>query len=243
MTPIRPVPILKDSIENHRGHTVLGFAPGSAPLVIDCGAHKGEFADSVHQAWGARCHSIEASPALFADLALPAGATGYNFAVAGSDGEVSFTLSDNPEASHVGTGNGGDSSGGGDGERITVPARSLAGFLDEVAPDAIDLLKLDIEGSEIAALDGLSDRHLARIGQITAEFHDFCGYVTSAEVDTAIQRLRNSGFAVFPFSWHTRGDVLMVNQALHPLSALDRFRIGKVERYRRGLRRVLRRQG
>ena len=243
MTPIRPVPILKDSIENHRGHTVLGFAPGSAPLVIDCGAHKGEFADSVHQAWGARCHSIEASPALFADLALPAGATGYNFAVAGSDGEVSFTLSDNPEASHVGTGNGGDSSGGGDGERITVPARSLAGFLDEVAPDAIDLLKLDIEGSEIAALDGLSDRHLARIGQITAEFHDFCGYVTSAEVDTAIQRLRNSGFAVFPFSWHTRGDVLMVNQALHPLSAIDRFRIGKVERYRRGLRRVLRRQG
>ena len=35
----------------------------------------------------------------------------------------------------------------------------------------------------------------------------------------------------------------MVNQALHPLSALDRFRIGKVERYRRGLGRVLRRQG
>ena len=238
MTPIR-----RDSIENHRGHTVLGFAPGSAPLVIDCGAHKGEFADSVHAAWGARCHSIEASPALFAEMVLPAGATGYNFAVAGSDGEVSFTLSDNPEASHVGTGNGGDSSGGGDGERITVPARSLAGFLDEVAPDAIDLLKLDIEGSEIAALDGLSDRHLARIGQITAEFHDFCGYVTSAEVDTAIQRLRNSGFAVFPFSWHTRGDVLMVNQALHPLSAIDRFRIGKVERYRRGLRRVLQRQG
>ena len=233
MTPIR-----RDSIENHRGHTVLGFAPGSAPLVIDCGAHKGEFAESVHAAWGARCHSVEASPALFANLALPAGATGYNFAVAGEDGEVSFTLSDNPEASHVGAGDGSD-----DGQRITVPARSLAGFLDEVAPGAIDLLKLDIEGSEIAALAGLSDRHLARIGQITAEFHDFCGYVTGGEVDAAIERLGDAGFAVFPFSWHTRGDVLMVNQALHPLSAIDRFRIGKVERYRRGLRRVLQRQG
>ena len=230
------IPIVKHSIENHRGHTVLGFAPGSAPLVIDCGAHKGEFAESVHRAWGARCHSIEASPALFDDLALPAGAIGYNFAVAGSDGEVSFTLSDNPEASHVGGGSGA-------GDAITVPARSLAGFLDEVAPGAIDLLKLDIEGSEIAALDGLSDRHLARIGQITAEFHDFCGYVTASQVDTAIARLRAAGFAIFPFSWHTRGDVLMVNQALHPLSALDRFRIGTLERYRRGLRRVLRRQG
>ena len=232
------IPIVRHSIENHRGHTVLGFAPGSAPLVIDCGAHKGEFAESVHRAWGARCHSIEASPALFADLALPAGAIGYNFAVAGSDGQVSFTLSDNPEASHVGGGN-----GSGDGDAISIPARSLAGFLDEVAPDAIDLLKLDIEGSEIAALDGLSDRHLARIGQITAEFHDFCGYVTASQVDTAIARLRAAGFAIFPFSWHTRGDVLMVNQALHPLSALDRFRIGTLERYRRGLRRVLRRQG
>ena len=232
------IPIVRHCIENHRGHTVLGFAPGSAPLVIDCGAHKGEFAESVHRAWGARCHSIEASPALFADLALPAGAIGYNFAVAGSDGQVSFTLSDNPEASHVGGGN-----GSGDGDAISIPARSLAGFLDEVAPDAIDLLKLDIEGSEIAALDGLSDRHLARIGQITAEFHDFCGYVTASQVDTAIARLRAAGFAIFPFSWHTRGDVLMVNQALHPLSALDRFRIGTLERYRRGLRRVLRRQG
>lgn len=231
-------PICRDSIENHRGHTVLGFAPGSAPLVIDCGAHKGEFAASVHEAWGARCHSIEASPLLYANLDLPAGAAGYNFAVAGEDGEVNFDLLDNPEASHVGA-----EDGFGQGQRITVPSRSLAGFLDEVAPGAIDLLKLDIEGSEIAALAGLSDRHLARIGQITAEFHDFCGYVTGGEVDAAIARLRGAGFAVFNFSFHTRGDVLMVNQALHPLSAIDRFRIGQVERYRRGLRRVLQRQG
>ena len=233
MTPIR-----RDSIENHRGHTVLGFAPGSAPLVIDCGAHKGEFAASVHAAWGARCHSIEASPVLYANLDLPAGSVGYNFAVAGQDGEVGFDILDNPEASHVGSGD-----GSGDGRQITVPARGLAGFLDEVAPGTIDLLKLDIEGSEIAALQSLGERHLARIGQITAEFHDFCGYVTSGEVDAAIARLKGAGFAAFPFSWHTRGDVLMVNQALHPLSTIDRFRIGRVERYRRGLHRVLRRQG
>lgn len=231
------IPICRDRVENHRGHTVLGFAPGSKPLVIDCGAHKGEFADSVYAAWGARCHSIEASPALFANMDLPPGANGYNFAVGGSDGEVSFTLSDNPEASHVG-------SGGhvGDRRQITVPARSLAGFLDEVSPAGVDLLKLDIEGAEIAALQGLEDRHLARIGQITVEFHDFCGYVTSSEVDAAIERLRGAGFAVFPFSYHTRGDVLMVNQALHPLSAIDRFRIGRVERYRRALGRVLQRR-
>ena len=230
-------PICRNSIENHRGHTVLGFAPGSKPLVIDCGAHKGEFAASVHAAWDARGHSIEASPGLFAKMKLPAEVIGHNFAVSDSDGEVTFNLSDNPEASHVGSG-----SQDADCGQITVPARSLAGFLDEVAPGAIDLLKLDIEGSEIAALQGLDNRHLARIGQITAEFHDFCGYVTSSEVDAAIERLRGAGFAIFPFSYHTRGDVLMVNQALHPLSSIDRFRIGQMERYRRGLRRLLSRQ-
>ena len=236
MIPVR-IPVRKDSVENYRGHTVLGYAPGSAPLVIDCGAHKGEFATSVHAAWGARCHSIEASPALFATLDLPPGSVAHNFAVTDHDGEISFTLSDNPEASHVGT-----SATAVDEQRITVPARSLAGFLDEVAPDGVDLLKLDIEGAEIAALAGLSDRHLGRIGQITSEFHDFCGYVSSAEVDAAIKRLRAANFAVFPFSYHTRGDVLMVNQAWHPLSALDRLRIGQVERFRRGLGRVLQRR-
>ena len=232
------IPVRTNSIENHRGHTVLGFAPGSQPLVIDCGAHKGEFAASVHAAWGARCHSIEASPALFAKLDLPRGSVSYNFAVSGSDGEVTFSLSDNPEASHVGNG---DPTG--EDQQITVPARSLARFLDEVAPDAVDLLKLDIEGSEIPALQGLEDRHLARIGQITAEFHDFCGYVSRGEVDAAITRMQRKGFAVFPFSYHTRGDVLMVNQALHPLSVFDRFRIGQMERLRRGLGRVLQRKG
>lgn len=231
-------PIFRDRIENHRGHTVLGFAPGSGPLVIDCGAHKGEFAASVHSAWGARCHSIEASPTLFGKLDLPPSATGYNFAVSGHDGEVSFSVLDNPEASHVAS-----ESMNGDCQQITVPARSLAKFLDEVAPNGIDLLKLDIEGSEIAALDGLDDRHLARIGQLTIEFHDFCGYVTASEVDRSIDRLRGAGFAIFPFSFRTRGDVLMVNQALHPLSAIDRFRIGLVERIRWGLARNLQRQG
>ena len=231
------IPICRDLIQSHRGHTMLGFTPGSEPLVIDCGAHKGEFATAIHAAWRARCHSVEASPRLYADLVLPPGAIGYNFAVSGSDGEVSFALNDNPEASHVGSGN-----RVGDFEKIAVPARSLAGFLDEVSPGDIDLLKLDIEGSEIAALQSLDERHLARIGQITAEFHDFCGYVTSSEVDASIARLRDFGFAVFSFSFHTRGDVLMVNQSLHPLSAIDRFRIGQVERYRRGFARVLQRK-
>ena len=230
-------PILKTNIENHRGHTVLGFASNAFPLVVDCGAHKGEFAQSVVAAWGARCHSIEASPVLFETLNLPEGAQGYNFAISGEDGNITFTISDNPEASHIGpTGRNGDS------QEITVPTRSLAGFLDSLDEEDIDLLKLDIEGAEISALCSLTDLHLKRIGQITVEFHDFCDYVKREEVDRAIVRLKAAGFVVIIFSHHTRGDVLMVNRAHHRLSRMDRLRIGTIERNLLGLQRMLKRK-
>ena len=39
--------------------------------------------------------------------------------------------------------------------RLTVPARTLTSILDEVCPPQIDLLALDVEGYELAALQGL----------------------------------------------------------------------------------------
>lgn len=55
---------------------------------------------------------------------------------------------------------------------VEVPARPLSDILDEVeAPAEIDLLSLDVEGFEIAALRGLDlDRHAPR--HIVVEMHD-----------------------------------------------------------------------
>jgi FkbM family methyltransferase len=225
-------PIMKNMVENHRGHTVLAFTPGSSPLVLDGGAHKGEFARSVAKAWNARCHSVEASPSLFMRMELPNGAIGYNFAIAGQDGKLSFAIEDNPEASHIDT-----ATAVSDERHIVVQARGLGNFLREIAPDGIDLLKLDIEGAEIVALESLSDEQLQKIGQITVEFHDFCGYITSSQTDQAIARLRSLGFAAFNFSFRTRGDVLLVNTNLHRLSLFDKIRLSVFERVRQRLLR------
>lgn len=226
------VPISKGRVENHRGHTVLGFAPRSSPLVVDCGAHKGEFAASVCAAWDARCLSIEASPVLFEALSMPPKAISFNLAIAGQDGEVSFAISDNPEASFVGQGDRGE-------RQLTVPARGLASFLDEFAPGDIDLLKLDIEGAEIPALASLTAQHLDRIGQITCEFHDFCGYVTSQQVDAAISRLQDAGFEMVNFAFFTRGDVLFINRRHHRRGLVEQFRLKYWERIKRGIQRRL----
>ncbi|HYD25907.1 MAG TPA: FkbM family methyltransferase [Croceibacterium sp.] len=226
-------PILKSRVEHHRGHSVLAFPAGSRPLVIDAGAHRGEFAASVHAAWNARCHAIEASPALFARLALPPGTRAHHFALGGADGTATFALADNPEASRA---------VGGDAAGITVPARGLGSFLAEVAPDGVDLLKLDIEGAEIAALASLGDDQLAAIGQLTVEFHDWCGQASRAEVDRAIARLRGLGFVAFNLSFHNRSDMLFVNRRSCRLSAWDRWRIGVWHRFSAGLRRIVARR-
>lgn len=226
-------PILTSKLENHRGHTVLGYAPGAAPLVVDCGAHKGEFATSVTRAWGARCHSVEAAPELAAKLDVPASTTTHHFLVSGEDGEKPFQLTENAEGSHL-TDVMGENC-------VMVPQRHLGRFLDEVAPDGLDLFKLDIEGAEFPALESLTDKQLSKIAQITAEFNDFCGYVSSEQVDRAVARLEAAGFVGLNFSWHTRGDMLFVNKALCPLGLMDRVRIGAY-RLKMGLNRVIARR-
>jgi hypothetical protein len=102
-------------------------------------------------------------------------------------------------------------------------------------------LKLDIEGAEVRALDSLSDAQLQRIVQITVEFHDFCGQITSAEVDRVVSRLLVNGFFMVCFSFSTRGDVLFVNKSLQPLSFTDRLTITWVQRFLLGIKRKVER--
>lgn len=62
-----------------------------------------------------------------------------------------------------------DGAGASGGE--TVPVLTLADYLDDNGIAAVDLLKLDIEGSELDALIGLGDR-IADVGLILGEVHE-----------------------------------------------------------------------
>lgn len=225
--------IIRNKLESHRGHTVLSYAEEAKPIVVDCGAHKGEFARSVAAEWQATCYSIEANPLLFGELRMPSGSKAFNFAVGGRDGEIQFGLSTNPEASRLGEGS--DLCE----QTVTVPARSLGKFLMEQGLYEVDLLKLDVEGAEVEALASLAPAQLERIAQISVEFHDFCGFVTEAAVDDAINRLHKHGFVSIPFSLRTRGDVLFINTRYYKFGSLDRVRLGVAATAWRAMKRAL----
>lgn len=58
----------------------------------------------------------------------------------------------------------------------------------------IDLLKVDIEGSEIDFINSLTPKDLDRIGQITIEFHDWIHHELKVGTIALIERLVERGF-------------------------------------------------
>src|SRR5262249_43908597 len=106
---------------------------------------------------------------------------------AGSDEEVELDVAGGIEESRIvprGT--------GATGHRVRVPGRRLELLLHGIKH--VDLLKVDIEGSEVAMFRACPDGVLQAIDQITIEFHDFCGLVSKEEIDEIRERLALLGF-------------------------------------------------
>ena len=81
------------------------------------------------------------------------------------------------------------------GRQFDVPARPLDEALDEAGIDRVDVLKMDIEGAEAAALSGL-ERRLAggRIGTILLEVHPQHLRDQGSAVDDVVKGLRRHGY-------------------------------------------------
>jgi FkbM family methyltransferase len=73
-----------------------------------------------------------------------------------------------------------------------VPLNEL---MDECAWGKVDLLKLDIQGAELAVLSGLREVHWARILQIAGEIHDR-PVGNASQRDLIVDMLERNGFRV-----------------------------------------------
>ena len=65
--------------------------------------------------------------------------------------------------------------------------------------DKVDLLKIDIEGSEIEVLTKISEDNIRKCDQVCVEFHLFCQgeyaiKITQADLDSIISRMQSLGF-------------------------------------------------
>jgi FkbM family methyltransferase len=199
-------------IENH---TICTSFLGPTSRVLDLGGNKGEFSRAMRRTFGCSCFVAEANPVLFERLRLISDLRAFHYAVAGVAGEVDFSLAENDQASSIVR-----NPGAARDNTVRVRTISLAGLLEEMRVDYIDLLKVDIEGAEIEMFDSMPDDIAPAFGQLTVEFHDFCGVPVSA-IERIIGRFQGLGYAAIKFSRHTYGNVWLLNTRRLPVSNLD----------------------
>ncbi len=132
-------------------------------VVLDCGAHHGRLSRLYKKSFpGAEVFAFEPTPATFkvleANVAGVTGITAVNAAVGEVAGEIPFYLKEGDEQSNSLVPPAG--AGGGDGERdgaiVRVRVETIDGFCEAQGIERVDVLKLDVEGHELAALKGAS---------------------------------------------------------------------------------------
>ena len=128
-----------------------------------------------------------------------------------------------------------------DAQTVDVEAVTLTEALDEEPNGRIDLLKMDIEGEEIAVLLDAPAKLFNRVVQMTIEFHDFLDASSVPAIHAVIERMRGLGFYAVRFSSRSYGDLMFVNCNLAPLSAWQRAWLLVRFKYLRGFGRIARR--
>ena len=211
-------------LEHVKTHTFYAGQLSARSLVVDLGAHVGEFADEVRRRHGCRVLAVEALPDLCACIATHPGIEVHNVAISDSEGPVTLHLSANRECNSVDL-----SIATAFGYRGTVACEGLTleGFLDRHGPGTIDLLKVDIEGAEGPMFSSTSDAVLKRARQVSIEFHDFIrDSISTEEVRAIFERMERLGFHCLPFSYLHPGmrhaDVLFIQHDAAQVRPLER---------------------
>lgn len=209
-----------------RGHTVYSPALNKDSMVLDLGANRGEFAKQMSDLFGGTYHLVEANPELSNELAIDGRFSVLNYAVTDSEGPISFNLANNDEGSSILTLPKQNALNCVLRETVIVQAKRLESIISELGISKIDLLKMDIEGSEVSVLATLDPGILERIGQITVEFHSApeFGFDLGPGVEQVLRRMRKLNFVTMDFSFPRRIDVLFINRSMNKISSGDAIR-------------------
>ena len=201
-------------------------------VVLDLGAATAGFSHALAGRFGCLCHAVEALPENFALIDEAERVRKHHYAVTGTDGPV--TLYVRNEGFAYGTI---EAAGADAGNTVEVAGITLDTLSDRLGLDRIALVKLDIEGAELDALDAASDAFLGRCDQITCEFHDFVAPGAAPRIAAILRRMAGLGFRIIRFSRRYHGDVLFIHERAGIGSAEYHFARTAL-RGARGLRRM-----
>lgn len=201
---------------NVRGHTICPRWLNAESHVLDLGANEGWFSREIASRFGCRCYAVEPNPPLFEAIPSSELISKYNLAITPTEARVPMYISANPEASSIYALRTEPAAA-----TIEVAGVSLQEFIASNNIPRVDLLKVDIEGAEIAMFDSTEDATLAAIGQVTVEFHAWSKQISVPDLNRVIRRLEGLGFFHISFSRRWGADSLFVNRRLLQMSMAE----------------------
>ncbi|MCB1357168.1 MAG: FkbM family methyltransferase [Maritimibacter sp.] len=189
-------------------HTVLGSSYGGWPVVANSLSKDslvysfgvGEdisFDRALIEAFGCRIKAFDPTPRCIDWVArqdLPEGMTFVPLGLSDRTETLVFTAPERDD--HVSYSVSGQTGGG---ERVELPVRSLAEILESEGDREIDLLKMDIEGSEYVAVPRLLEDGI-RPRQLCVEFHHGIYDYTPDQTRAAVDGLRAAGYGLYHVS-------------------------------------------
>lgn len=216
------------------GHALVTSGLTQDSAVVDLGFNEGAFANEVVRRFGCRVYAAEPLPALRAAATTLPGVELDGVAISGSGGSV--VLHDNPSrCATVETALAEEGA-----TQVRVRAVTLERFLARV-PQDVAVLKLDIEGAELEVLSNAPRQTLARVRQITVEFHDFLDAALEPHVRLVYARLSELGFSRVRFA-RGNDDVLFIRSDLLPIPWLARAWLAARYKYPWGIGRMVKRR-
>ena len=177
--------------------------------------------------------SVEPTEKLCEQIRSINGVTVVHAAVAGENGTAIFNVMENSQTSTI-LPNSSESTLA----QVSVRTLTLPTLFAEHHLDRVDLLKMDIEGSEIALFDSTPDDVLKKISQISVEFHDFCGLITPQQADQVEHRLAGLGFSRIGLTRANRADTLFYQPKACGVSGVQSLYAKWVSKYLIGYKRV-----
>jgi len=171
-------------------HTFFENLLNDEIIVIDLGACKGEFINEIEKNYKVKkAVLVEANPNNFKNLINKDNWVNYNRAISSNSNEF-IEFYEDPKSPYNGT----KVFNYFDGVKHKIETITLEDIIKENNISYIDILKIDIEGSEYEIMDKISDEVYNVIRQITIEFHDFIDPNLKIETQKIIDKLENLGY-------------------------------------------------
>jgi FkbM family methyltransferase len=159
--------------------------------VVDLGACRGEFIDEMNEFYNIKkAILVEANPTNFKNLTNKPNYVLYNNVISSISGETVLFYEDTKSPY-----NGSKVFNYFDGVEHRIKSIKLEEIMIENNISYIDLLKIDIEGSEYDVMLNISDDCYSKIKQITVEFHDFVDNNLKEATENVIKKLESLGFS------------------------------------------------